>query len=262
MITIPKKGCLSQPSNYRGITLTSISSKVYNLLLLNRISKHLEPMLRENPNGYRKGPSNLPQILALRRIIEEIKIANRKAPIVFAHFSKAFYSINRSAKLHILHLYGLPDEIIAGIKTMYDNPETFVLSPDGTTDSFFTTTDILQGDIFTPYFFIIVVDYVLIISITLQERKSTCHSRKQITDLDYADDIALLSDQINNVEILLKSLETAAHKAGLTLSSTKTEFMLLNEESTGNEIHTLNGTSLSNVDDFKYIGSYIKESLK
>ena len=220
----------------------------------------MEPILRENPNGYRKGLSN--QILALRRIIEEIKIANRKAPIVFAHFSKAFYSINRSAKLHILHLYGLPDEIIAGIKTMYDNPETFVLSPDGTTDSFFTTTDILQGDIFTPYFFIIVVDYVLIISITLQERKSTCHSRKQITDLDYADDIALLSDQINNVEILLKSLETAAHKAGLTLSSTKTEFMLLNEESTGNEIHTLNGTSLSNVDDFKYIGSYIKESLK
>ena len=215
MITIPKKGCLSQPSNYRGITLTSISSKVYNLLLLNRISKHLEPMLRENPNGYRKGPSNLPQILALRRIIEEIKIANRKAPIVFVHFSKAFHSINRSAKLHILHLYGLPDEIIAGIKTMYDNPETFVLSPDGTTDSFFTTTGILQGNIFTPYLFTIVVDYVPIISITLQERKSTCHSSKQIADLNYADDIALLSDQINNVEILLQSLETAAHKVGL-----------------------------------------------
>ena len=214
MITILKKGGLSQPSNYRGITLTSISSNVYNLLLLTRISKHLEPILRENPNGYRKGLSN--QILALRRIIEEIKIANRKAPIVFVHFSKAFHSINRSAKLHILHLYGLPDEIIAGIKTMYDNPETFVLSPDGTTDSFFfTTTDILQGDIFTPYLFIIVVDYVLIISITLQERKSTCHSRKEITDLDYADDIALLSDQINNVEILLQSLETAAHKVGL-----------------------------------------------
>ena len=215
MITIPKKGCLSQPSNYRGITLTSISSKVYNLLLLNRISKHLEPMLRENPNGYRKGPSNLPQILALRRIIEEIKIANRKAPIVFVHFSKAFHSINRSTKLHILHLYGLPDEIIAGIKTMYDNPETFVLSPDGTTDSFFTTTGILQGNIFTPYLFTIVVDYVPIISITLQERKSICHSSKQIADLDYADDIALLSDQINNVEILLQSLETAAHKVGL-----------------------------------------------
>ena len=126
MITIPKKGDLSQPSNYRGITLTSIASKVYNSLLLNHISKHLEPILRRNRNGFRKGKSTLPQILALRRIIEEIKIANRKASIVFVDFSTAFSSINRSAMFHILQLYGLPDKIITGIKTMYENPETFV----------------------------------------------------------------------------------------------------------------------------------------
>ena len=78
--------------------------------------------------------------------------------------------------------------------------------------------------------------------------------------MDYADDIALLSDQINNAEILLQSLETDAHKVGLTLNSTKTEYMLLNEDSTGNEIHTLNGTSLNTVDGFKYLGSYIKDS--
>ena len=34
MITILRKCDLSQPSNYRGITLTSITSKVYNSLLL------------------------------------------------------------------------------------------------------------------------------------------------------------------------------------------------------------------------------------
>ena len=36
--------------------------------------------------------------------------------------------------------------------------------------------------------------------------------------------------------------------------------MLLIEESTGNEINTLNGTSLNTADDFKYLGSYIKDS--
>ena len=39
-------------------------------------------------------------------------------------------------------LRGLPDKIIACIKTMYYNPETFVLSPDEATDSFFTTAGI------------------------------------------------------------------------------------------------------------------------
>ena len=150
MISMPKKVDLSQPLNYRGITLTSIVSKVYNSLLLNRISKHFEPILRRDQNGFRKGRSTLPKILALRRIFEKIKIDNVKASIVFIDFSKAFDSISRSAMLHILHLYGLPDKITAGIKNIYDNLETFVLSPDGATDSFFATAGILQGDILAP----------------------------------------------------------------------------------------------------------------
>ena len=96
--------------------------------------------------------------------------------------------------------------------------------------------------------------------LTLQERKSTHQPSKHITDLDYEGDIALPSDQINKAEMLLQSLETTAHKVGLTLNSTKTECMLLNKESTGNEIHTLNGTFLNTADDFKYLGSYIKDS--
>ena len=165
IITILRKGDLSQTLNYRSITLTSITSKVYSSLLVNCISKHLEPILRRNQNGFHKGRSTLPQILGLTKIIEEIKIASRKASIVFADFSKAFDSINKGAMLHVLHLYGLPDKTIAGIKTMYDNPETFVLSPDGATDSFFTTTGILQGDTLAPYLFLIVVDYILRISL-------------------------------------------------------------------------------------------------
>ena len=224
-------------------------------------------MLRSNQNEFCKGRFTLPQILALRRIIEEIKIANREVSIVFVNFFKAFNSINRRAMLHILHLYGLPDKIIAGIKSMYDNPETFVLSPNEATDSFFTTAGILQDDTLAPYLFIIVVEYVLRISLdpinnhdlTLQERRSTRYTCKHITDLDYAVDTALLSDQINNAEIPLQSLETAAHKVGLTLTSTETECMSLNEESTGNKLHTLIGISLNTADDLEYLGSKIKD---
>ena len=81
-----------------------------------------------------------------------------------------------------------------------------------------------------------------------------------ILQTDYEGDIDLPSDQINKTEMLLQSLETTAHKVGLTLNNTKTECMLLNKESTGNEIHTLNRTFLNTADDFKYLGSYIKDS--
>ena len=56
--------------------------------------------------------------------------------------TNAFDSIKSSAMLHILHVYALPDKLIAGFKTKYDNQEIFVLSPEKATDTFFTTTGI------------------------------------------------------------------------------------------------------------------------
>ena len=121
----------------------------------------MEPILRRNQNGFRKGRSTLPQILSLRRIIEETRIAKRKESIVFVDFSKAFNNVNRSAMLHILSMYGIPENFIKAIKTMYDNPSTFIVTSDGPTDAFNTTYGILQGDTLAPYLFIIVVDYIL-----------------------------------------------------------------------------------------------------
>ena len=73
IIPFPKKGNLSSTKNYRGITLTCISAKIYNLMLLNRIRPVLDPLLRKNQNGFRQNRSTTGQILTIRRIIEGAK---------------------------------------------------------------------------------------------------------------------------------------------------------------------------------------------
>ena len=83
MFATSKKGDFKLPSDYRGITLTSISAKIYNSFLLNRISEHIELILQRNQNDFRKGISTLPQILALRRTFEEIRASSRNATSVF-----------------------------------------------------------------------------------------------------------------------------------------------------------------------------------
>lgn len=95
---------------------------------------------------------------------------------------------------------------------MIDSPITFVLIPDGATDSFQAAVSTLQGDTFAPYLFIVVVDYVLRIALdpisnhglTLQKGESSYHPSKPVMDFDYADDIALLANQINNAETLVQ----------------------------------------------------------
>ena len=48
IIPIPKKGDLSKPGNYRGISLDPVAAKAYNKLLLNLISLFIDPLLRYN----------------------------------------------------------------------------------------------------------------------------------------------------------------------------------------------------------------------
>ena len=149
MFATPKKVDLKLPSNYRSTTLTTISAKIYISLLLSPISEHIEPILRRNQNGFRKDRLTLPQILAPRGIIKEIRTSSRKATLVFIDFSKSFDSTNKKAMLHIPSMYGIPDEIIATIKRMYENPETFLDTADGPTNIFSSKTSILQGDTLT-----------------------------------------------------------------------------------------------------------------
>ncbi|KAL5270988.1 hypothetical protein ACHWQZ_G001587 [Mnemiopsis leidyi] len=266
IIPIPKKGDLSKPGNYRGISLAPVAAKIFNKLLLNRIYPHVDPLLRPNQNGFRRGRSTLPQILALRRIIEECRIGKKSAAIVFVDFSKAFDSINRDALFHILSLYGIPAPIIKAIRLLYDSAKSRVQTSDGLTEFFETLIGVLQGDTLAPFLFIIVLDYILRncmspdYGLTITPRQSRRIPAVTVTDLDFADDLALLSNTIQEAQSLLNNLEVAAEKVGLSMNSSKTEFMTINIDSDKASIKSKGGHSLEHVDDFKYLGSYIADS--
>ena len=70
IVPIPKKGDLEQMTNYRGISLMSIAAKVFNRIILNRIKRPIDAILRKNQAGFRTGRSCVKQIHILRRIME------------------------------------------------------------------------------------------------------------------------------------------------------------------------------------------------
>ena len=94
---LPKSGDLSSTENYRGISLSlsATSAKIVNKLILNRIRPVLDQHLRNNHNGFRLGRSTTTHILALGRLIEEVRSKNLKAVIAFIDFKKSFDSAHR-----------------------------------------------------------------------------------------------------------------------------------------------------------------------
>ena len=96
----------------------------------------------------------------------------------------------------------------------------------------------------------------------LRRRRSTRQHAVYITDTDFADDIALISQSLQHAQDLFQSLEQASNGVGLYLNETKTECMNRCQSNNHHPVRTLNGTALKQVDDYKYLGSYISSSEK
>ena len=141
--------------------------------------------------------------------------------------------------IKILHAYGIPDIIVQGIGIMYSNTQAVVLSPDGETGTFTIQAGVLQGDTLAPYLFIIVLDYVMRAALgndednlgfTITPRRSRRQPAEVLADLDFADDIALLSDTLNQAQDLLCRVENAADIVGLHMNASKTKVIAYNSK--------------------------------
>ena len=270
IIPIPKSGNLTITDNYRGISLTSIMEKTYNRMLLNRICPILDPILRNNQNGFRQERTTVGQILAIRRILEGVKSKNVPIVFTFIDFKKAFDSVHRGKMIKILRSYGIPDKIVNAIEANYASTRAKVYSPDVVTEEFDIVKGVLQGDTLSPYLFVIILDYALRKAIkgreeelgfTIVPRRSRRVHPIVLTDLDFADDIALISDSVRQASELLQRVESECSKVGLLMNYNKTKVMTFN---TLDPIilKIADGQILDVEKDFKYIGWWINSSKK
>ena len=136
-----------------------------------------------------------------------------------------------------------------------------VSTADGDSDPFNIVTGVLQGDPLAPFLLIICLDYAMRISIAesdgivLKKRRSRRHPSQILSDLDFADDIALLEETITKAQDLLHRVEKACQSVGLFLNAKKTKFMLVNSTDT-TPLKTLDGCEIEKVNDFIYLGGY------
>ena len=91
----------------------------------------------------------------------------------------------------------------------------------------------------------------------LTKKRSKRYPAKKITDADYSNDKAILTNAPAQAKILLHSLEWATAGIGIHVNAHKTEYMCFNQ--TG-DISTLNSSSLKLVNKFTYFGSSVSST--
>ena len=268
-----KKGDFSFCENNRGITLRCVASKLFQIIIITRLSDGIETTLRENQCGFRKNRSCTDQLFSLRVIMERALEYNLPLCINFIDFKAAFDSVNRDYIWSALEHYGLPEKYINIFKAFYSNTESAVRVDDDLTDWFKVESGTGQGDIQAPSIFNIVLNWVMEQAISekslsegflLQRRRSSRYPAVFITDLDYADDIAVLDCSAAGLQETTSNIANAGKAAGLRIGVNKTKTMLVGKFHSQRPYHLsetldieIDGQLLEQVNHFRYLGSTI-----
>jgi hypothetical protein len=254
LVPIPKKGDLSNCSNYRTISLINHTGKVLLMVLLNRLKSYLDPYLSEEQAGFRKDRSTVHQILMLRLLAEKAKRQGKKIYNCFIDFQKAFDTIKHKIIWAMLKSYGVQTKMITLLQKIYEKSQSAVRIGNDYGEWFQTDVGTRQGDPLSPLLFIAYLERVMD-----QVRQNTCGINIGgivINNLRFADDIDLVDEDASSLQRLVEQTKTAAEQSGLMLNTNKTKTMVFGDRSIESSIHVA-GNIIENVEKFEYLGSLL-----
>ena len=256
LIKFPKKGNLKECFNWRGITLLSVPGKVFSRILLERIKTEVEKehVLRDEQADFRQEQSTTDQIATLRYIIEQSLEWYTTLYTIFVDFEKAFVNVDRDTLWKLLAYYGIPEEIIKLIRMAFEPSTCQVVHNGSLTEPFTITTGVRQGCLLSPFLFLflIVIDWIMRETTKDKKRGLQWSLMEQLEDIDYADDIALISQRHTDMKEKLLKLDKEARKTGLKINVKKTKRLRLNHTSVA--AFTIRRDTIEEVQDRIWIG--------
>ena len=173
----------------------------------------------------------------------------------FIDYEKAFDSVDRETLWKLLSHYGIPEKIIALIKCIYQEMRGRVTHAGQISESFEVETGVRQGCLLSPFLFLLVIDWIMKTTTQGKNNGIQWTLMTQLDDLDFADDLALLSHNCRQMQEKTDCLETTSAKTGLRINKKKTEVIRIN--ATVNTPITVNGEPIKEVESFVYLGSVL-----
>lgn len=257
IVPVPKKGDLDNVNNYRGITLTSIFSKIFSILLDNRLRKWSENsnVLDDVQFGFRKGKSTVDCVFVLSSIINKVlNYEKRKLYLAFVDFRKAFDIVYRNGIWYKLSTYGVSSKIMKILKVMYENVKSCVKVNGSLTEYFDTYMGVKQGEPLSPLLFLFFINDM---HSQLADGNIDTFSvdELQVFLLLFADDTVLFSYSAQGLQLLLNKLHDYCTKWGIHVNTDKTVVMLCKNNNVNDNTDIFyNNEKLHIVKKFTYLG--------
>ena len=257
---IHKKGPKTSPTNYRPISLLSITSKVQERIVHDRLYKHISPHLPSQQSGFRKNDNTEFQLARVVHQLSEGRDAGNSVMACFFDLSKAFDRVWHAGLLLKLQHYGVTGSALAWFTSYLSNRRQRVQVCGVTCPWQTIPAGVPQGSVLGPLLFLV---YTIDLPASCETEHTTCSQ--------FADDTALIASTPTARECT-EQLQQAVSLAGkwlsdwhLLVNTEKTVVMVFyNDNRVPNSLPTitLHGRKLRIVRQQRHLGVIIQHNLR
>ena len=210
--------------------LLSIPSKVFCRIILERLKHALDHKLHCEQAEFRKDKSCTDHIASLRIMIGQSKEWQTPLYMNFIDFEKAFDGVDKNVTWQLMGHYGVPPKFIRLSQELYEASFCQVIHIGKLSEPFKMNTGVRQGTLLPPMIFIMVMDWIMREVESQGKTGIQWTLTSQLHNLDYADDICLLSQKLQHMQTKTDHLALVAEKTGLRISKEKTKVMRANSK--------------------------------
>lgn len=259
IVPLHKKGDKSDCSNYRGITLLSIVSKIYERILQRKLTKITEPTLEQSQSGFRKGRSIQDHIFTIKQLTEKFMEKNEEFYMAFIDLEKAFDSVPINIVEDSMMRRNVPPMLIRAIMSLLKDGTCCVRTDNMQSAIFPTNEGLRQGGVLSPDLFNLAIDDVIK---EVNTKISKLHVGYRnlvavwISECAFADDVGIFARNKEQLQQNLIVWNEALKARNLKINENKTKIMKIGKTQENISIK-LNNKEIEQVDSFKYLGTII-----
>ena len=231
VVPLHKKGDVNIADNYRGISLLSITSKIFTGILNRRLYNWAEENDKINIEqaGFRRSHSTIDHIFTLHSMISNCLYGRRRSKfyVCFVDFKKAFDTVNREKLWEVLERHGVTDRMLNMIKAIYQKVTAIVRYGSQVTEEIDCPLGVRQGCLLSPLLFTL-----LITELAQEIAREGMHGYQfnpgfiELFTLLFADDIALMATTPRGLQNQIDRLRRGAERLGLVVNLEKTKVMV------------------------------------
>ena len=244
-----------QPSNYRGITIMSCVSKLFNSILNERLQSYLDrnKIIDHAQIGFQPKARTSDHMFVLRTIIEKYQSKGLKVYACFVDFAKAFDSVLHSVMFYKLCSLGISGNFYNVVKNMYDDNHLHIKLQSKLTKTFVQNVGVRQGDNLSPNLFKLYINDLA--SCFDTDDDQIILDQMSLSCLMYADDLVLLSTSATGLQKCIRKLETYSDSYGLNVNLKKTNIIVFSKSGKmSDETFKYKDIEIKHVNTYKYLG--------